>query len=145
VHPIAIFISVSVCSGFVQAGGIAYVLYLLSTSVDAYFANKELPTQYTARNIAVLIQTVIRGLSYLVTFIFAANATGLAALGVQLIIDPDSVQDSGGRLRKPEESIPKVKATDDIVAIRRAFQQAEQMGKRAASRELKKSRSDSDT
>lgn len=49
--------------------------------MDAYFDRQTLPdayTQYTAHNIAVLVQTVGRGLVYLITFIFGANALGLA-------------------------------------------------------------------
>lgn len=120
-----------ICRGFVQAGTISYLLYLLSTRVDGYFAKQDLPTQYTAHNVAVLIQTVVRGLMYLVTFIFAANATGLALLGIQVAIDPESVRDDGLQRRRQEERLPSVKATDDIFAIRRAFQEAEQMGKRS--------------
>ena len=41
-----------------------------------------LPEQYTARNIAVLVQTVVRGLTYLITFIFGANALGLSGEAV---------------------------------------------------------------
>ena len=45
--------------------------------MDSYFDQQQLPTQYTARNIAVLVQTVVRGLVYLATFIFGANCAGL--------------------------------------------------------------------
>ena len=65
------------CSGAAQAGVICYLLYLVTTAVDGYFADKPLPDQYTARNIAVLVQTVVRGLAYLITFIFGANCVGL--------------------------------------------------------------------
>ena len=61
------------------------MLFLGSQTVDAFFDAKELPSQYTARNIAVLIQTVVRGLVYLATFIFGANAAGLTgAVGVRV-------------------------------------------------------------
>jgi hypothetical protein len=119
-------------SGFAQAGVICYLLYLLSTATDSFFATKELPTQYTARNIAILIQTVVRGLAYLITFIFGANALGLASLGVALILAPDWVQNQNGRSNafgKPQPELPKVKVTDDIFAIRRAFKEAEEMGR----------------
>ena len=65
------------CSGAAQAGVICYLLFLLTQAVDGYFATKPLPEQYTAHNIAVLLQTVVRGLAYLLTFIFGANAVGL--------------------------------------------------------------------
>ena len=122
-----------------QAGTIAYLLYILSSSVDDYFAKQELPTQYTAHNIALLIQTVVRGLSYLVTFIFAANATGLALLGIQMALDPESVRENAsGKLPKGQK-LPNVKATDDIFSIRRAFKEAEQMGKQTGTERTTKS------
>ncbi|PSC71348.1 hypothetical protein C2E20_5234 [Micractinium conductrix] len=67
--------------GATQAGLIAWFLFQACTAVDAYFDRQTLPdayTQYTAHNIAVLVQTVGRGLVYLITFIFGANALGLA-------------------------------------------------------------------
>jgi hypothetical protein len=60
---------------------IAVLLFQASSAVDAYFDNQAIPdiyTQYTAHNVAVLVQTVGRGLVYLLTFIFGANALGLA-------------------------------------------------------------------
>lgn len=69
------------CRGTAQAGVICYLLFQASTAVDAYFDRQNLPditTQYTAHNVAVLVQTVCRGLVYLITFIFGANALGLA-------------------------------------------------------------------
>ena len=103
--------------------------------MDGFFAAKALPEQYTARNIAVLVSTVARGLFYLLTFIFGANAVGLAALGVQLVVDPDGVSSPGGRRRGGEERLPDVKITDDLFAIRQAFKQAEEMGRRRAEKE----------
>lgn len=94
--------------------------------------------QYTARNISVLVATVARGLVYLITFVFGANSLGLAALGVQMIVDPEAVRAAeGGRRRSPSEQLPKVKLTDDIFAIRRAFKEAEEMGKRSVERAKK--------
>ena len=52
-------------------------------------ASPHLSIQYTARNIAVTLRTVGRGLAYLLTFIFAANAAGLAGLAVQLVFYPE--------------------------------------------------------
>lgn len=52
--------------------------------MDAFFDRQTLPdpvSQYTAHNIAVLVQTVSRGLVYLITFIFGANTLGLAGEG----------------------------------------------------------------
>jgi hypothetical protein len=62
----------------VQAGGVAYLLFLLSGGVERFFEGQQLPDQFTARNITITIRTVVQGLSYLLTFIFAANAVGLS-------------------------------------------------------------------
>lgn len=74
------------CSGAAQAGAIAYLLFLASGYVDAFLDKQTLPEQYTARNVAVLVQTVCRGLVYLATFIFGANSLGLTgACGVVVL------------------------------------------------------------
>ena len=57
---------------------IAYFLFQLCGLIDGYFARQELPSQYTAHNITITLRTVVRGLAYLVTFLFGANAVGLA-------------------------------------------------------------------
>ena len=60
-----------------RLGGFACLLYLLSTNVDNYFEGQALPNQLTARNITITVRTIARGLSYLLTFLFAANTIGL--------------------------------------------------------------------
>ena len=123
--------------GVAQAGTICFGFYLLSRFVDDYFVHQELPDQYTARNVTLLIQSVVRGLVYLVTFIFGANATGLAALAVQMVVDPEGVDRGfeGERVVKKREVLPKVKISDDIGSLRRAFKEAERMGERERERE----------
>lgn len=64
--------------GAVQAGVICYLLFQVCGYVDGYFDRQEMPDQYTARNIAVTLKTVIRGLAYLMTFLFGANCLGLS-------------------------------------------------------------------
>lgn len=76
-------------AGALQAGACAFALWQLCTHVDAFFETFELPEGYTAHNIAVTLRTVGRGLSYLLTFIFAANAAGLGGLAVQLVFYPE--------------------------------------------------------
>lgn len=118
--------------GVAQAGTICFLFYLLSKVVDDYFAHQDLPLQYTARNITLLIQSVVRGLVYLITFIFGANATGLAALAIQLVVDPDGVDRGLDQPKPKREILPKVKVTDDLGSIKRAFKEAERMGQKDA-------------
>ena len=132
----ALILLLHVRSGVAQAGTICYLLYLVSTAVDDYFARQSVPDQYTARNITLLIQSVVRGLVYLAVGIFGANATGLAALGIQLVVNPDGVDKtfSVGKATSTQEKIPSVKVTDNISDIKRAFKEAENMGKRENSK-----------
>jgi hypothetical protein len=123
--------------GAAQAGAVAVVLWNAAGAVDAFFAAKELPTQYTARNIAVLVETVARGLVYLCTFIFSANATGLALLGAALAFAPQWV-DAERAPRKPASTLPRVALSDDVRAVRRAFRQADEQGKLEAARAAKR-------
>ena len=98
--------------GVAQAGTICFGFYMLSRVVDDYFVHQDLPAQYTARNVALLIQSVVRGLVYLVTFIFGANATGLAALAVQMVVDPEGVDRGLDQApKKKKVALPKVKVT----------------------------------
>jgi len=60
-----------------QAGACAAALYAVCLGVDAFFEGRALPDAYSARNIAVTLRTIGRGLAYLLTFIFGANAVGL--------------------------------------------------------------------
>ena len=64
----------------------AYLLFLLSSGVDGYFEGQALPDQLTARNITITLRTVVRGLSYLMTFLFAANTVGLTG---EIYTSPD--------------------------------------------------------
>ena len=61
----------------IRLGVFAYLLFMLSSGVDGYFEGQALPDQLTARNITITLRTVVRGLSYLMTFLFAANTVGL--------------------------------------------------------------------
>jgi hypothetical protein len=121
----------------VQAGVICYVLYLGTTAVDGFVDKQPLPTGYTAHNIAVLVQTVVRGLAYLLTFIFGANCVGLGALGVQVLLFPDSVQE-GAAPRRARDTLPKVSVTSDFADIKRAFKAAEEQGRRGVAAQKKK-------
>ena len=60
-----------------QAGACAAALYAVCLGVDAFFEGRDLPDAYSARNIAVTLRTIGRGMAYLLTFIFGANAVGL--------------------------------------------------------------------
>ncbi len=65
----------------------AFVLYRLTLSIVHSFANKPLPTQNAlAAKLAVLVRTLVIGMSALGMSIFAIAALGLLALGIQLLL-----------------------------------------------------------
>jgi len=140
----AIVTPVNTLIGAAQAAFICTLLFQGCKVVDAFFDGQTLPTQYTAHNIAVLVQTVVRGLAYLLTFIFGANALGLSALTLQLIMFPDSLEEEG-RVVSKDEPLPRVALTDDIFAIRKAFELADRQGKAKAASIIQQQSNNSDS
>ena len=65
------------CRGALQAGFLCYLLYLLTTQLDGYFDKQGIPSQFVARNISVTVQTIVRAVAYLFTFICGLNTVGL--------------------------------------------------------------------
>lgn len=104
-----------------QACAIAAVLYWLSSSLDAAMMAKELPVSYTARQITVTVRTIVSGLAYLATFIFAANGLGLTALTIKLLVVGDDEPVAKAKARKPKETLPKVALTSDLEDVMKAF------------------------
>jgi hypothetical protein len=69
------------------AGGLAFAMYSLTSSIAETFANKPLPSgNYLATNIAVAVRTLVTGMSALGTGIFGIATLGLIALGIQLLV-----------------------------------------------------------
>jgi hypothetical protein len=109
--------------GAIQALAIAAGLLFFATKVDTVILSSPLPDQHTARNLAITVRTIIRGLVYLATFIFAANGVGLAALALKLLIlgdDEDVVEGKESGL----PALPKIGLTSDIDDVMHAFDEA---------------------
>ena len=62
---------------------IAFVLWGFTQTVVGSFDGKPVPESYQARQITITVRTIITGLCYLATFVYAANGTGLVALAAQ--------------------------------------------------------------
>ncbi|KAH7433763.1 hypothetical protein KP509_07G085000 [Ceratopteris richardii] len=73
--------------GAVIAGGIAFILYKFTTYVEAGFASKPVSSVYTVRQLTITIRTIVNGLCYLATFVFAANSIGLFVYSLQLLLN----------------------------------------------------------
>ena len=56
------------------------MLYIFASKVSSGFDNSTLPESYTARQIST-VRTIVEGLVYLATFVYAANGVGLTMLG----------------------------------------------------------------
>lgn len=122
--------------GAAQAGGIGFGLFVFSSKMTALIGQQSLPDAYTARNITVTVRTILQGLTWLATFIFCLNAVGLFGLSIQMLLFPDSLrEDEEDRAAKRAArdaqgpQLPKVAITANPSDVRRAFDQAERMGK----------------
>jgi hypothetical protein len=74
-------------SGAVVAGGIAFVLYLLTGTIAHYFATKGVHSDnLTVQRLSAAVRTLIIGMSALGAGIFGLSAVGLFGLGIQLLL-----------------------------------------------------------
>lgn len=73
--------------GGVTGLGIAFVLYGFAETISASFDGRQVPESYQARQITITVRTIVTGLGYLATFVYAANGTGLVALAAQKTLD----------------------------------------------------------
>ena len=92
-----------------------------------------------ARNISITVRTILLGLSWLATFVFCANAVGLFGLSVQMLLFPDSIRDDEeDRARRRAAAmaagpqLPKITVRANAEDMKRAFKEAERLGKREA-------------
>ncbi|CAK9198986.1 unnamed protein product [Sphagnum jensenii] len=75
--------------GAVMAAIIALVLYKFTTTVEAGFSDKAVSSNYSIRNLTITVRTIITGICYLATFVFAANSIGLTLYSLQLALNLD--------------------------------------------------------
>jgi hypothetical protein len=52
-------------------------LYVFTSQLQDTLDATLLPDAYTARNISITVRTILTGISWLATFVFAANSLGL--------------------------------------------------------------------
>ncbi|KAG0622808.1 hypothetical protein M758_3G125200 [Ceratodon purpureus] len=97
-------------SGAAVAGAIALVLYKFTTTVEGGFSGKAVSMNYSIRNLTITVRTIITGMCYLATFVFAANSIGLTLLSLQLALNlggsdesKPKPSDANPDLEKPSE------------------------------------------
>lgn len=83
--------------GGVTGLGISFVLYGFAQTISASFDGREVPDSYQVRQITITVRTIVTGLAYLATFVYAANGTGLVALAAQKTLDKLTVGEERGR------------------------------------------------
>ncbi|KAL2621202.1 hypothetical protein R1flu_001407 [Riccia fluitans] len=71
--------------GAVVAGIIALLLYQVTTTVEGSFIGKPVSMNYSIRNLTITVRTIINGLLYLATFVFAANSIEVGRRRQELI------------------------------------------------------------
>ncbi|KAJ9508331.1 hypothetical protein QJQ45_011836 [Haematococcus lacustris] len=126
--------------GAAQAGLLAAGMYVFSSKMQLVLEDTSMPDAYTARNISITVRTILLGLSWLATFIFAANSVGLSALTVQWLLFPDSVnseeerrEQAAARRAAAEAAgpqLPKVTVSSKSDELMKAFTSAERLGRK---------------
>ncbi|KAJ9510635.1 hypothetical protein QJQ45_027553 [Haematococcus lacustris] len=126
--------------GAAQAGLLAAGMYVFSSKMQLVLEDTSMPDAYTARNISITVRTILLGLSWLATFIFAANSIGLSALTVQWLLFPDSVnseeerrEQAAARRAAAEAAgpqLPKVTVSSKSDELMKAFTSAERLGRK---------------
>jgi len=107
--------------GGVTGIGISLVLYGFSVKVSETFDGKALPESETVRQISITVRTIVEGLAYLATFVYAANGVGLMALGAQKMMNYSAGVDLIDQANKEfEMNYLKKRADDEDAARRRA-------------------------
>lgn len=73
--------------------------------------SQPVPENYQARQISITVRTIVSGLAYLATFVYAANGTGLMALGAQKWLDKltgvDLIDEAAERWAAGESAAPE--------------------------------------
>lgn len=90
---------------------IAFVLYGFTQTVVGALDSQPVPENYQARQISITVRTIVSGLAYLATFVYAANGTGLMALGAQKWLDKltgvDLIDEAAERWAAGESAVPE--------------------------------------
>lgn len=114
--------------GAAQAGLLALGLWVFTMKMQTIFDEQALPSAYTARNISVTVRTILLGLCYLASFVFAANTVGLTGLSLQLLFFPETVKDDKpNEVVEPKYSLPKLRATANPSDVRAAFEEVKRV------------------
>ena len=103
--------------GGITAIGISIVLYEFAQNIQASFDSRPVPVSYQIRQISNTVRTIVEGLAYLATFIYAANGTGLVALSMQKLLDTavprDTTKIDGENRRRTDTNLHHIEDGTD--------------------------------
>ena len=103
--------------GGITAIGISIVLYEFAQNIQASFDSRPVPVSYQIRQISNTVRTIVEGLAYLATFIYAANGTGLVALSMQKLLDTavphDTTKTDGENRRRTDTNLHHIEDGTD--------------------------------
>jgi len=71
--------------GAALATGCAALFWAGTQALEGAFDAVPASDQYAVRNVSATLRSIVTGLAYLATFLFAANAVGLTGLGLQTL------------------------------------------------------------
>ncbi len=93
----------------------ALVLWTFTSFLEGAFDAQPVSDQYAVCNVTGTLRSILTGLSYLATFLFAANAVGLTGLGIQVASGGNASvsaagaapQDAAGQGQPPDSAPPE--------------------------------------
>ncbi|KAH6795670.1 hypothetical protein C2S51_036656 [Perilla frutescens var. frutescens] len=99
--------------GALIAAAFGLLLYKFTTTVEFNLNNQPLSPNYSVRQITITIRTIINGMCYLATFVFAFNSLGLFLYSGQLAMNYVRASEGEASLNSSYSSqLPDVKSED---------------------------------
>ncbi|ERN14027.1 hypothetical protein AMTRI_Chr01g111250 [Amborella trichopoda] len=73
--------------GGIAAGVVALILYNFTTTIEGALNRQAISDSFSVRQMTITVRTIVNGLCYLATFVFAINSVGLFLYSGQLAIN----------------------------------------------------------
>lgn len=93
--------------GGITGLSISFLLFGFAKTIQANFDGRAVPDSYQARQITITVRTIVEGLAYLATFIYAANGIGLISLGLQKCL--------GNKVSTGEDTDSRLPESENVV------------------------------
>ena len=93
--------------GGITGLSISFLLFGFAKTIQANFDGRAVPDSYQVRQITITVRTIVEGLAYLATFIYAANGIGLISLGLQKCL--------GNKVSTGEDTDSRLPESENVV------------------------------